>query len=132
MALPPSGSNCETLAQCHSECSSANQASCVRESNMYRDGYSVAASKAKAAAILKRSCDKYKHPRSCFEYGWMLREGWMFEVERNSEKFEEYGISRTRQYTAAKCTKSKKKKAGDVDACLVRAELEIRLLNRDT
>ncbi len=98
---------------------------------MYRNGYGVDASKAKAAAILKRSCDKYQHPRACFEYGWMLREGWMFEVERDSEEFEEYGVSLTRIYASATCSKGKKKKSGDVDACLVAAELEIRLLDRD-
>lgn len=125
-SLPASGSNCETLSTCHSECSAGNQASCVREGKRYRDGFAVTANKTKAAAIFKKSCDTKRHPRACMEYAWLSREGWMFEVARDAEVFQDY-TARAETYAAEKCPIGKKKKTGEMDACLVGAEVSKRL-----
>lgn len=122
---PPSGSNCELLKTCEAECKGGNQSSCTQAAEQYREGRGVVADRAKAAAIYKRSCDEHDHPRSCMEYGWMVREGWMFEVERNANVFREYAVTRTRAYSAAACD------SGDQDACFVRAQNEKRILDKD-
>ncbi len=59
------------------------------------------------------------------EYGWLAREGWMFDVERNANTFREYAVTRARTYAGAKCD------SGDIDACFTHAINEKRILDKD-
>jgi TPR repeat protein len=124
-ALPPSGSTCELLKTCEVECDGGNHASCARAAEQYREGRGVVANRERAAEIYKRSCDDAEHPRSCMEYAWMVRDGWMFEVERDASAFRDYALTKTRVYGEAACD------AGNLDACFTLADNEKRIMDRD-
>lgn len=114
---------CDTPAACKKQCTSGDAGACTSLATMHHHGIFARTDVAQAARLYEQAC-KLDDAWACLAYSQLSLHGWMFDVERSPERFEEY-FDRATRVADAGCVR------GDGPACLTLAEINHRVLERE-